>query len=67
MAGQGDGAGLLDWDGGGNRITMTGSRKMKLKGATSLIGSGVSEMKYRVLKMLTQEYWRGVFASHGEV
>jgi hypothetical protein len=40
---------------------------MKLKGATSLIGSGVSEMKYRVLKMLTQEYWRGVFASHGEV
>jgi hypothetical protein len=34
-------------------------------GATFPIGCGVAEMKYRFLKMLTQEYWRGVFASCG--
>lgn len=33
----------------------------------SLIVSEVTEMKYRSQKMLTQEYRRGVCASHGEV
>jgi hypothetical protein len=35
--------------------------------ATVRIGLGVAKMKYRFKKLFTQEYWREVFASYGEV